>query len=90
MGRDGQVIAEIEEGNWGEKATLADYWRYTEILCCSLSDVIEAARTMRCRENERRPSRLDERTWLRLSAVAQDLRLSLPKRPHEMSDPAHL
>ena len=90
MGRDGQVITEIEEGNWGGKATLVDYWRYTELLGCSLSDVIEATQTMRSRENERRPSWLDEHARLRLSEVAQDLRLSLAKRPHNMSDPTHL
>jgi hypothetical protein len=31
MGRDEQVIREIEEGNWSRQATLSDYWRYTEI-----------------------------------------------------------
>jgi TniQ len=90
MGRDGQVITEIEEGNWGGKATLADYWRYTEILGSSLSDVIEAARTMRSRENERRPSWLNEQARLVLAEVAEALRLSLAKRPHDMSDPTHL
>jgi predicted transcriptional regulator len=80
MGRDEQVIAEIEEGKWSVKATLADYWRYTEILGCSLTDVIEAVQTVRSNENERRLSGLDERTWLRLSEVAETLRRSLIER----------
>jgi TniQ protein len=90
MGRDEQVVTEMEEGNWRGKATLADYWRYTEILGSSLTDVVEAARTMRSSENKRGLSRHDERAWLRLSEVAEALRLSLAKRPHEMSDPTHL
>ena len=47
MGRDEQVIREMEEGSWNRQATLSDYWQYTEILGCSLSDVIEAARIIR-------------------------------------------
>jgi hypothetical protein len=80
MGRDEQVVTDIEEGNWSGKATLADYWRYTEILGSSLTDVVEATRTMGSSENERRLSRLDERAWLRLSGVAQNLRRSLTER----------
>jgi hypothetical protein len=89
IGRDEQVVTEMEEGKWSGKATLADYWRYTEILGSSLIDVVEAAQTMRSSENERRLSRLDERAWLVLTDVAQDLRRSLAERPYETSDPTH-
>ncbi|HEY6409362.1 MAG TPA: TniQ family protein [Ktedonobacteraceae bacterium] len=77
MGTDEQALEEIEEGNWGRKATLADYWRYTEILDCSLSDVIEAAQIMRSSEDERRLKRLAEAAQLIHLEVAEDLRRSL-------------
>lgn len=80
MGRDEQVITEIEEGHWGGKATLADYWRYTDILGFSLTDVVEASKTMKISENERKLSRLDERAWLVLMEVAEALRRSLTER----------
>lgn len=77
MGTDEQAIEEIEEGNWGRKATLADYWRYTEILGCSLSDVIEAAQMMRSSEDERRLKRRAEAARLVHMEVAEDLLRSL-------------
>lgn len=80
MGRDEQVITEIEEGNWGVKATLADYWQYTEILGCSLTDVVEASQTVRDRENERKLGKPDERAWFVLMEVARNLRRSLTER----------
>jgi hypothetical protein len=76
MRRDEQVITAMEEGNWSGKATLADYWRYTEILGSSLADVVEAARTVRNSENERRLRRFDERSWFVLTEVAETLRRS--------------
>ncbi|HYU71619.1 MAG TPA: TniQ family protein [Ktedonobacteraceae bacterium] len=87
MGRDRQVIAEMEEGNWGGQATLADYRRYTEILSCSLPDVIEAAHMMRSSEQGRRQRKLDGRARLVQTEVAQDLQRSLTERLQETSDP---
>jgi len=81
MGKDEQVMREIEEGNWSRKATLTDYWRYTEILGCSLSDVIEAAQIMRSSEDERRLKRLAELARLVQMEVAEDLRRSLTEGP---------
>jgi len=77
MGTDERALEELEEGNWGRNATFADYWRYTEILGCSLSDVIEAAQTMRSTEDERRLQRLAEASRLVDMEVAEDLRRSL-------------
>jgi hypothetical protein len=77
LGTEEQALEEIEEGNWGRKATFADYWRYTEILGCSLSDVIEAAQTMRSSEDERKLKRLAEAAQLIRLEVAEDLRRSL-------------
>ena len=87
MGRDEQVIREMEEGNWSGQATLSDYWRYTEILGCSLSDVIEAARIMRSGGIERGQSRLDELVQPVQVEVAEDLRRSLTERSQEASNP---
>src|SRR6266516_2457582 len=87
MGRDRQVIAEMEEGNWGGQATLADYRRYTEILSCSLPDVIEAAHMMRSSEQGRRQRKLDGRARLVQTEVAQYLQRSLTKRLQDTSNP---
>jgi hypothetical protein len=87
MGRDEQVIREMEEGNWSGQATLSDYWRYTEILGCSLSNVIEAARIMRSGGIERGQSRLGELVQPVQIEVAEDLRRSLTERSQEASNP---
>jgi hypothetical protein len=89
MDRDPQVIAEMEEGNWGGKATLADYWQYTEILDSSLSDVIEATQMMRNSQSKRRLSRLDDHVQLIQTRVAQELRLALTEHQNVPSAPTH-
>jgi hypothetical protein len=87
MGRDEQVIREMEEGSWNRQATLSDYWQYTEILGCSLSDVIEATRIMRSSGIEREQSRLDELVPPVQIEVAENLRRSLTERPQEVGNP---
>ncbi len=87
MQRDEQIIQEIEQGNWNGNTTLADYWQYTEILECSLSEVIEAAQIMRISEHERRLSRLDEIALLVRMEAAQDLRRSRAERSQETNEP---
>lgn len=82
MGREEQVLREIEAGNWGERATLADYWQYTEILDCSLSEVIEAAQIVRDSEQERKRSRLDDLT---LRVQLEELSRPHAKRFAELS-----
>ena len=80
MGMDEQALEEIEEGTWGRKATLVDYWQYTEVLGCSLSDVIEAAQTMRSSEDERRLKRRAEAAQFVHLEVVEDLHRALTER----------
>lgn len=88
MKRDEQIIQEIEQGNWNGQATFADYWQYTEVLACSLSEVIEAAEVMRRSEHERRRGRLDEIALLVKMEEAQDLRRSpVVERSYETNEP---
>jgi hypothetical protein len=47
MNRDEQIILEMEHGLWGKQATLCDYWQYTELLGCSLSEVVGVAQPAR-------------------------------------------
>jgi len=84
MERDEQVIAEMEAGHWGEKATFANYWQYTALLGSSLSEVLEAAQIMRGSEQERKRSRLDE---LAVLVQLEDLSRSRAERLQEVSTP---
>jgi hypothetical protein len=59
MERGEQVIVEMEYGNWNGEATLFDYLQYTDILGCSLSELVEAARFARSIE-QKRTNRVDE------------------------------
>ena len=57
MNRDEQIILEMEHGLWGKQATLRDYWQYTELLGCSLSEVVGVAQPART-VGRRKPNRL--------------------------------
>lgn len=81
LGKNEQVVRAIEEGNWGKRATLTDYWRYTEILDCSLSDVIEAAQTIRGNEDERKLKRRIELIQLVEAVETEDLRHARSENP---------
>ncbi len=59
MERGEQVIVEMEYGNWNGAATLFDYLQYTDILDCSLSELVEATRFARSIE-QKRTTRVDE------------------------------
>jgi hypothetical protein len=63
LNRDEQIILEMEHGLWGKQATLCDYWQYTELLNCSLSEVVGVAQPART-VGRRKPNRLDERARL--------------------------
>lgn len=89
IGRDEQVVTEMEEGNWSRKATLADYWRYTEILGSSLSDVIEATHIMRSSEITIGLSRFDELARVVQIEVADALCRSLTELSQETGHPIH-
>jgi len=59
MERGEQVIVEMEYGNWNAAATLFDYLQYTDLLDCSLSELVEATRFARSIE-QKRTTRVDE------------------------------
>jgi len=59
LNRDEQIILEMEHGQWDKQATLCDYWQYTDLLGCSLSEVVGAAQLARDL-GRRKPNRLDE------------------------------
>ena len=59
MDRDEQIILEMEHGLWGKQATFDDYWQYTKLLDCSLSEVVGVAQPAR-NVGRRKPNRLDE------------------------------
>ena len=40
LNRDEQIILEMEQGQWDKQATFCDYWQYTDLLGCSLSEVV--------------------------------------------------
>ena len=59
MNRDEQIILEMEHGQWGKQATFYDYWQYTKLLGCSLSEVVGVAQPAK-NVGRRKPNRLDE------------------------------
>jgi hypothetical protein len=63
LNRDEQIILEMEQGRWDKHATFCDYWQYTDLLGCSLSELVRVAQLARDL-GRRKPNRLDERAWL--------------------------
>ena len=59
LNRDEQIILEMEHGQWDKQATLCDYWQYTDLLGCSLSELVGVAQLARDL-GRRKPNRLDE------------------------------
>lgn len=59
LNRDELIILEMEQGQWDKQATLCDYWQYTGLLGCSLSELVGVAQLARDL-GRRKPNRLGE------------------------------